>query len=356
MTMTTENTGAGSLPRHRSAEKANARKPAEQSWRDVLKVHPAAELFPRMSDDELRALADDIKKHGLKVPVVLLKERGKLSLLDGISRLDAMQLAGKLSIKNGELYGCNSVVSESAEPYTLAASLNALRRHLTREQKHEIVAKLLKVMPVKSNRQIGELAKADDKTVGKIRGKLESTVEIPQLKTRVGKDNKSRPAAKRKKSLPHGWKRKPLPDCPMCEGTGWMAVSIYTACGVKMSKTPHREACHCVFDTPCPTIDQLKDWREEGRKFATEAERNLQFDPAPADPHREANDADLPDIIRNLISPALKAQIEALDPGDVGQRDQVVSALRDLVDDARALAMHIEEGTVGGDDADEDAA
>ena len=26
------------------------------SWRDVLKIHPAAELFPRMSDDELGEL------------------------------------------------------------------------------------------------------------------------------------------------------------------------------------------------------------------------------------------------------------------------------------------------------------
>jgi hypothetical protein len=34
-------------------------------WRDSIKVHPAAALFPRMSDVELRELADDIKQHGL---------------------------------------------------------------------------------------------------------------------------------------------------------------------------------------------------------------------------------------------------------------------------------------------------
>ena len=30
-------------------------------WRDVLQIHPAAELFPLMTPDELRALGEDIK-------------------------------------------------------------------------------------------------------------------------------------------------------------------------------------------------------------------------------------------------------------------------------------------------------
>ena len=34
----------------------------KQSWRDVLKVHPAAELFPLMSDAELKELGEDIKR------------------------------------------------------------------------------------------------------------------------------------------------------------------------------------------------------------------------------------------------------------------------------------------------------
>ncbi len=37
-----------------------------KSWRDVLKVHPAAELFPIMEADELQKLAIDIKKNGLQ--------------------------------------------------------------------------------------------------------------------------------------------------------------------------------------------------------------------------------------------------------------------------------------------------
>ena len=65
------------------------------SWRDVLPVHPAAELFPMMSDAELRELADDVKKNGLHERVKTIKDNGKLYLLDGRNRLDAIELAGR---------------------------------------------------------------------------------------------------------------------------------------------------------------------------------------------------------------------------------------------------------------------
>jgi hypothetical protein len=73
-----------------------------KSWRDLIKAHPAAELFPRPSDEELRALGEDIKQHGLTSPITIFAELlqpgdlssgFKYSLLDGISRLDAMEKA-----------------------------------------------------------------------------------------------------------------------------------------------------------------------------------------------------------------------------------------------------------------------
>jgi hypothetical protein len=77
-----------------SSNRANGT-PASSSWRSTLPIHPAAELFPRMPPDELRALGEDIIKNGLTSPIVLWQPDSKspARLLDGISRLDAIEIA-----------------------------------------------------------------------------------------------------------------------------------------------------------------------------------------------------------------------------------------------------------------------
>jgi hypothetical protein len=58
----------------------------------------------------------------------------------------------------------------------------------------------LKAKPEASNATVAKQVKADDKTVAKVRRKLESTSEIPKLKKTVGADGKSRPKIKNPKS------------------------------------------------------------------------------------------------------------------------------------------------------------
>src|SRR6266852_2226661 len=70
-----------------------------RSWRDVLKVHPAAALFPMMSEAELKGLGEDIKANGLQQKITLIAlqregERTEYSVVDGRNRLDAMEAAG----------------------------------------------------------------------------------------------------------------------------------------------------------------------------------------------------------------------------------------------------------------------
>ena len=66
---------------------------APKSWRDVLQIHPAADPWPMMMPDELRALGEDIKKNGMQVPISILHEK-PTKLLDGRNRLDAMEMVG----------------------------------------------------------------------------------------------------------------------------------------------------------------------------------------------------------------------------------------------------------------------
>ena len=41
------------------------------TWREKYKVHPAANIFPMMSDEELHKLGEDIRTNGLKPPILL---------------------------------------------------------------------------------------------------------------------------------------------------------------------------------------------------------------------------------------------------------------------------------------------
>jgi len=78
------------------------------------------------------------------------------------------------------------------DPTAYVNSANIQRRHLTADQKRELIGKLLKDEPDKSDRQIAKEAKVDHKTVAAQRKQKEATGEIPQLPKTVGADGKTR--------------------------------------------------------------------------------------------------------------------------------------------------------------------
>jgi hypothetical protein len=179
----------------------------QPGWRSRLPVHPAADLFPLLSSDELRELADDIDKNDLQEPVTLYRDPDLGDcLLDGRNRLDALELLGdeifdypgkrKVFYRGKRILNCDfrRMDAPSFDPYAYVISKNIKRRHLTAEQKRDLIGKLLKAKPEASNVQIAKLAKADDKTVASVRADLESTSEIPRLAKTVGRDGKARPA------------------------------------------------------------------------------------------------------------------------------------------------------------------
>jgi hypothetical protein len=195
-----------------------------KSWRDVIKVHPAADLFPMMTADELKALGEDIKKNGLRVPVILW-EAGEdtLVLLDGRNRLDAMEAVGLPVLDQDNQLGWNVVGDLGrGDPYELVLSANIHRRHLTAEQKRDLIAKVLKAQPEKSDRQIAEQIKASPSTVGKVRKELEHVGDVSNLDTRT--DSKGR---KQQAHKPVAKKRRDIDDEPAQAEGGFL---IYDSC------------------------------------------------------------------------------------------------------------------------------
>jgi hypothetical protein len=186
--------------------------PQAQSWRDTLPIHPAADLFPRMSEVELAALGEDIRKHGLTSPIVVWSDgKSPVQLLDGRSRLDAIEIkigpaiVGPHSVMAGKDFrAVNKVIvlGGSVDPYAFVISANIHRRHLTAEQKRELIAKLIETDPMKPNRQIAETVKVDHKTVASVRAEKEGRGEIPHVETRT--DSKGRKQPARKTTPPSG--------------------------------------------------------------------------------------------------------------------------------------------------------
>jgi hypothetical protein len=109
------------------------------TWRDILKVHPAADAFPLMSEAELRALGEDIRATKLRTPIVLWGPAPAV-LLDGRNRLDAMELVGLPTHDSAGLLVPMRHEPSTVDPVDLVISLNLHRRHLDASQRAMVAA------------------------------------------------------------------------------------------------------------------------------------------------------------------------------------------------------------------------
>jgi ParB/RepB/Spo0J family partition protein len=94
-----------------------------------LEVHPVADLFPMLADDELAELAADIKARGQLQPIVLDAD-GRI--IDGRNRLAACELAGVQP---------EFVTYEGDDPGGYALAVNIQRRNLTKGQQAMVAAR-----------------------------------------------------------------------------------------------------------------------------------------------------------------------------------------------------------------------
>jgi hypothetical protein len=176
-----------------------------------------------MSEPELKELGDDIRKNGLEQPIVFYfeksrpnalkdgrlaidlgaeaaekKDRGELQLLDGRNRLEAMQLVGLLDDDRlgAELRRAKVIWADEYTPEEYVTTANIHRRHLTGEQKREVVAALLTANPQRSDRSTAKIAQVSPTTVGTVRATLEQAGDVSRLDTRTDSLGRAQPATK----------------------------------------------------------------------------------------------------------------------------------------------------------------
>lgn len=129
-------------------------------------VHPAADLFPMLEDEELRALADDIAEHGLNNPVVLMPDG---SLLDGRNRYAACRLIGTEPATR---------TYTGSDPIGFVVSENVKRRHLTTGQRAMLALDVLAMY--EATTKVGRPSKPKPADLFKPDG-LETVADLPQF-------------------------------------------------------------------------------------------------------------------------------------------------------------------------------
>ena len=140
------------------------------------------QVMPDMAQDEYDALKEDIAERGVMVPIEF-DENG--NVLDGHHRL---KICVELGIEDYPKI-VRTGMSE-AEKWTHARKLNMARRHLTREQRREMIQEQIKDTPELSDRQIAKILGVSHSTVGIIRRELIESGQVDESTTSIGADGK----------------------------------------------------------------------------------------------------------------------------------------------------------------------
>ena len=144
------------------------------------------QVMPRLGTDEYADLEQSIRADGVIVPIVVSADG---HIVDGHHRAE---IADRLGID------CPRVVKhgDQTELRTFAYTLNLHRRHLTREQRRELIAQSLRQDPQLSNRDHARRTGASHPTVAVVRQELEQTGDVESLSTRTDSLGRQQPATK----------------------------------------------------------------------------------------------------------------------------------------------------------------
>jgi hypothetical protein len=144
-----------------------------------------------MEGEEFDALVADIKANGLHYPIILYDGM----ILDGRNRYRAcLQVGFEPAVRNGDHW--------IGDPAAFVISRNIRRRHLTADQKRDLIAKVIKAAPEKSNRQIAAETGVSHTHVNKVRAEMEEAGDVETVSTSIDTKGRKQPARKEKQPKP----------------------------------------------------------------------------------------------------------------------------------------------------------
>ena len=203
-------------------------KPSNKSSQADIKLlpfHPLADMFPLLEGQDFADLVADIRENGLRQEEdIVVDVAGRI--IDGRNRYLACIEAGV------EPRFYTRRFREEAALAAFIISKNVHRRHLTAEQKRDLIAKLLIADPTKSDRAIAKIAKASPTTVGTVRAKGEASGDVSKSDTR--RDTKGRKQPARKASKP----KDPLVINPVSLRSGASVEPTGSTAGLGDDKPP----------------------------------------------------------------------------------------------------------------------
>ena len=176
------------------------------SWRQVLKVHPAADKVPVASNDEVRALRGDLQKNGLIEPVLLVRiAAGPKQVLDGRTRLGCLEDNGiEVVTAGGELLVKHETIElpDDTAALSLVLSLNLHRRHLSVDARRELAKAILIAAPEMSDRAVSRIVGVSHPTIAKDRKKHEAKGDVETVTTSRDTRGRSQPRKRKSRAAP----------------------------------------------------------------------------------------------------------------------------------------------------------
>src|SRR5262249_23359378 len=159
-----------------------------------VQVSPARRPVSVMEGEDFDDLVADIKANGQHEPIVLYDGM----ILDGRNRYRACLAAGVAP----DFINSDGWIDD---PAAFVISANIHRRHLSAEEKRDLIAKLITARPEKSNRRIAKEIGVSHPHVAKVRGDLEKSGDVETVTTSI--DTKGRKQPKRKGWSKERWRR-----------------------------------------------------------------------------------------------------------------------------------------------------